>query len=328
MGVSAYATLVLAWMVDSMLRQVMLLTATLMSTAVAQEARTLDPAGVQGIRYLMRDDAIAAATRPGADTLFDWQTVGLPLPSEQVTTLQIRNAFEGNAINAERRFGQPFIVKGSLHSVSRRADNKIVVRFNEGGASDGQRRAMAGLPTPNFNDIVGGMTGGIMHAGAQAILPIDNEDAVANWKPGETVTLHCRKAVNVRLAVLLDFCVAQSIVTEQAEKIADAQSNLILERNPVTVSYKENKDKGEDGAKISKDMLFYGYFLGLFNKNCFKQEASSWGRCIKVPQANQIPASRREALRNQIARDLDIPELLTPARPTPAPPRRSSGTPR
>src|SRR6476469_4943535 len=82
-------------------------------TAQAQDRPTLDPAGVRGVRILMREDAVAVASSPNADTLFDWKAVGVIPPKQDVTAAQVRKAFEGNAIQAERRFAEPFMVTGT-----------------------------------------------------------------------------------------------------------------------------------------------------------------------------------------------------------------------
>ena len=60
----------------------------LASLAAAQEPPQLDPAGVRGIRYLMRDDVRGAATDPDMDTVLNWYAAGLARPGRIVIPAQ------------------------------------------------------------------------------------------------------------------------------------------------------------------------------------------------------------------------------------------------
>ena len=297
---------------------------TLASPAVAQDRPTLDAAGVRGVRYLMREDAIRTAVEPRVDTMLDWGAAGVVRPTNVVTATPIRGAYERNAVVAERQFGQPFIVTGTLHSVSRRPDRQIVVQFVEGGAADSHRRALAGPGEPDLNSIIGGMTGGLMHAGAVAVLPIKHEDDVADWEPGSKVALHCRGASNVRLAVLLKGCTPQNAVIAEAEKLADEQSALALAGRPVTVPPTPERGDPADPALTTLKMLLYGYTSGLLARDCAEADTLAWLRCAQPKFSRSRPPARAAALTKQIARDLSLPESVAGA----ALPRPKSASPR
>lgn len=300
----------------------------LASPTRAQESPSLDPAGIRGVRYMLRDDARTAAITAGADTLLDWYATGLAHPSETVTPAQIRTAFEGNVIRAERRFAQFFIISGALHSVARRADRQIVVQFVEGGLADNQRRALTALGAragqSDPAQVLGGLTGGRMHAGATAVLPPEHEDAVAGWEPGVKVTLHCRGASNVPLAVLLDNCVPQVAVIAEADRLADAQSDLVLARKPLTVPPTPKRDSSLNPTQRSMELLVTSYALGLVARDCPNAELSEWMRCSNRILDRGQPLGREKAVWRQVARDLVIPELASPGSETPTPPRQTN----
>lgn len=295
--------------------------------ANAQEVSSLDPAGVRGVRYMMRDDARTAAIGSGADTLLDWHAAGLARPGETVKPVQVRTAFEGNIIQAERRFAQPFIVSGALHSVARRADRQIVMTFVEGGLADKQRRALADLGArgaqPDPAQVLGGLTGGRMYAGATAVVPPKHEDTMASWEPGAKVTLHCRGASNVPLAVLLDNCVPLAAIIAAADRLADAQSDLVLARKPLTIPPAPKRDKSIDPAQRSTAQLFMTYAYGLMERNCPAIDLTEWMNCatriIERPQPGRLVASFRQA-----SRDLGISERDLPRSETPPPPQRTT----
>lgn len=304
----------------------------LVSPAMAQGLPSLDSAGVRGVRYLMRDEARSASTMPGIDGLFDWYASGLARPGELVTPAQVRSAFERHAIQAELRFAKPFIISGALHSVARRSDRQIVVQFLEGGLADSQRRALAGLGARGGQadpaQILGGITGGRMHAGATAVLTPEHADEVAGWELGAKVTLHCGSAVNVPLAVLLNNCLPRATVIAAADRLADAQSDLVLARKPLTVPPTPERDDGRDPAQRSKAFLVMGYGIGLMGRNCSPGNVDQWVACSSRIQKQRQPPGRAEAVWQQVARDLDIPEAAIPRSGTPSAAQRTNPAPR
>jgi hypothetical protein len=199
------------------------------------KSSSLDPAGVRGVRMLMREDADLFAKGGKNDTLFDWSSVGIERPAETIDVAQMRAAFESNILDAERRFAHPVIVRGTLHSVVRGSDQQIVVRFAEGEATDSQRRALSKLGGTDPGDVIGGVTGGLMHGGAQADLANGNEDLAASWKPRQKIELLCQGAANTGMALLLKNCVPLAAVVTNAERIADQQAELLLARKPLEV---------------------------------------------------------------------------------------------
>lgn len=314
------------------------LMAALTWPAGAQEPPKLDPAGVRGVRYMIRDDAWSAAIVPRRSTLLEWSAIGIARPNEDVTAAQIRDAFRGNIVQAERRFTQPFIVSGTLRAVSRRRDRQLVVSFVEGGLASEQRRALAELEPPGSRhegeDFLSGITGGLVYAGATAVLPAVHEDAVAEWQPGHKVTLHCRGASNVPLAVLLNECAPRSAVIAEIERVADTQSDLVLARAPITVPFKEDDGTVIDPARGSRILLLIGYFAGLRGKDCPDATAGVWARCADQKVKQQPKRGQEAAFRQQMkdavtqtARDLDIPEaVIRGAFDAPPPQRPPSGT--
>ncbi|HEY0420880.1 MAG TPA: hypothetical protein VGC80_15295, partial [Acetobacteraceae bacterium] len=133
--------------------------AALAALAITAPAQDLDPAVVRVVRFIMREEAVMVATHPNVPVIYDWQAVGVVHPKQEVTAAEIRKAFEGNAIQAERRFAEPYIVTGTLHSVSRRADRAIIVSLKEGGPADAMRRAFPSPGLPNMSDL----TASIVH---------------------------------------------------------------------------------------------------------------------------------------------------------------------
>lgn len=243
--------------------------------------------------------------------MYDWQQVGVVQPQTVATAADMRRAFEGNALQAERRYAEPFMVSGTLHSASRRADRSIVVGFREGGAADGMRRAMPGVGLPEFSD----MTGGLATGGAQAVLAADYADTVADWNPGSRITLLCTGASNVRLALLLRGCMPQEAAIARAEQAADAQAELALSRQPLTVS----SVKGDDAAVSSRRLLVMGYALGLASKPCRETNATARIGC------GMRRADRDKRLTNaimqQTASDLGLPPPQAQPEQPPARPR-------
>lgn len=291
----------------------------LASLSKAQEPPPLDPAGVRGMRHMMRDDARTAAIWPDADTLWDWHAAGLTRPSELVTPAQVRTSFEGNIIRAERRFAQPLIINGALHSVARRADRQIVVTFIEGGLADKQRRTLAKLGARGEEldptQILGGLTGGRIYAGATAVLSPEHEDAIAGWEPGAKVTLHCGSASNVPLAALLNDCVPQATIVAAADRLADAQSDLALAGRPLTVSPTPKRAKSVDAAKKSLEFLFLSYHHGLLARVCLDTDTAIWMNCGNLISKN-VKSKQSDAAIQQTIRDLkshfNLPGPVTP----------------
>ncbi|WP_144404389.1 hypothetical protein [Belnapia sp. F-4-1] len=67
----------------------------------------------------------------GGIHLFEGQSVGVVDPKQTVTVAEVRRALENNALQAERRFAEPFIVSGTLQLAPWQADRAIVVGFKE-----------------------------------------------------------------------------------------------------------------------------------------------------------------------------------------------------
>lgn len=294
----------------------------------ATEPPSLHPAGVRGVRYLMRDDARSAAVKAGVETLLNWYEDGLTRPGEMATLTQVRTAFEGNAIRAERQFARSFVVTGTLHSIARRADQQIAVRFVEGGLADSQRRGLSGLGLKgneiDSSQFLGGITGGRMHAGAIAVLSSEHEDAVASWEPGVMVTLHCSSATNVPLAVLLDNCVPQASVLATADRLADAQSDLAIARRPLTTPPMSKRDDLADPVLRSRFILALGYVTGLAAQGCPDADIATWVKCSQNILNRKPPSAQEIAAWQQAARDLDMPGLAAPPKSQrPAPARRN-----
>lgn len=291
-----------------MIRTLFALAATLCALASAAPAQTpqappsLDPAGVSGVRFVFREDAVAAAR--GGDYVFDWRVMGVAAPKQVVTVAEVRRAFEGNALQAERRFAEPFIVSGALQSASRRADRAIVVGFKEGGVADGMRRAFPGPGLPDLGD----MTGGLASGGAQAVLPAEYAEVVADWNPGATVALLCASADNVRLAVLLKGCMPQATAIARAERAADVQVELALARRPLTVPVLDS----QDSERETLILVLTSYGLGLSAKACREAEEKARIACAerRMSRDKRLTAT----VLQQTMRDLQIqvPEQKPP----------------
>lgn len=290
------------------------------SPAMSETSPDLDPVGVRGVRMMLRDDAVMAATGTG-DTALDWARVGIERPAEIITTAQVRAAFEANVVDAERRFARPFVVRGPLHSVVRGRDRQVVARFADGGAADGQRRAFRGLEGPDPNDVIGGLTAGLMHAGAHAALPNGHEDLVAAWRPGQQVALLCRGAANTRLALLLRACIPVEAAAKAAEEVADRQAELLLTRRALEVVPAQTLRSGSrDG---SETFLLLGYTIGLISRDCRQEATGPWRSCMDVAW-RRLPRRERDAAIQKAAQELG----LTPPPATQAPaqaPARNGG---
>lgn len=273
-----------------------LLAASVAFFAATAYAGELDPAGVFGVRALMRNEATLAATKPGVDLLLHWPAVGIVVPQHQATAADIRRTFDGNVVAAERRYSQPFIVSGTLHSISRRPDRQLVIRLAEGGVGDRMRRIPGAEAGPTLED----MTLGLAHGGAQAVLAESYADAVAGWNPRQKVSMRCRSASNVRLALLLEDCVPISVVIAEAERLADAQADLAISGKQLTVV-----PPGEaDPVKTSEKFLLFSYLTGLAGKRCSKEPVEAWASCA----LRELKDKRRStALMEQAVRDLGIP---------------------
>jgi len=262
-------------------------------TAQAQDRPTLDPAGVRGVRILMRQDAVEVATHPNIGALFDWKTVGVVQPKHDVTTAQVREAFEDNAIKAERRFAEPFMVTGTLHSVTRRTDRTIIVRLAEGGPADAQRQLRPDMREMNA---------------PQAILDADHANTVEQWNVSSKISLLCSKANNVGLAVLLEGCIPKDTAIAKAEQVADKQADLVLARQPLTVPSAQGR--AGDPAEVSLDMLLLGYPLGVAAKGCSEPEDKAWLECglRKLRNDKRLQADIAQQIRRDFAWKIPEPD--------------------
>jgi hypothetical protein len=298
-----------------------------MNVARAEEASsTLDQAAVRSARMLMRDDAIFFATHPSARTLYDWTTVGIQPPAEDISPEKIRQAFQSNEIAAERRFSKPVIVRGELNSVVRGRDNLIFVRFVGGGLGAEQRRAMSsyGIADTDPSKFLSDMSGGMYTGGAQASVSDQYADTVAKWEPGQKIAVRCEEASNVRLALLLEKCVPLDAVIANAEKIADRQSDLLLARQSLEVNGRADSDKKNEAKtqsmtkkELNDARLVAFYAGGLWLRECQHEDYGSWGKCAQNVQrrTKELPFALYERAQKDLGIRLPIRETSPAAKP-------------
>jgi hypothetical protein len=294
-----------------MLKKLLLASAfSVAAASLAMAEAAPDPNGMRGVHLLAVGDAKGFVR--GEKTEYDWSNTGLEAPAERTTIQDMRSAFAGNEIAAERRFAKPFVVTGTLDSVARDSRG-ILVRFKEGGIADDQRKAFQGfgLGDSRYDPgaVLHGMTGGLMHGGAQAIVPDRDADAVVDWHPGQPVKLHCHGASNEALALLLDGCRPLAVVEADAARVADQQVDLFFGGKPVTVDLASHANPQ---ATIYTEFVgFYATMALLVPSECMR-DTNAMAKCFDakrpIPKVSGDPKERIK----QLIRDLHNPLIVLP----------------